>query len=107
MPRSPVPRCDRALLIPTHVCKKYIMKTLKLVIATALASVLAAGTAHAGPPTDWSALKINRHATKTVKAEADRGEASKDQRRSESEKKVERRAKSTDVAWRVGGPNGY
>jgi hypothetical protein len=87
--------------------KECIMKTLKLAIAAALASVLAAGTAHAGPPSDWIALKVNRQATKTVKAEADRGEASTDQRRSDSDVKVKTPRKAPAMTWRFGGPNRY
>jgi hypothetical protein len=91
--------------------KECIMKTVTSItaaaLAAALASVLIAGTAHAHPPTDWSASKINRQATKTVKEGAARDEAAKDQRRSQREGKVAKPRKPVDVVVRFGTPNRY
>jgi hypothetical protein len=86
------------------------MKTLTSITAAALAAVvtstLIAGTAHAQPPTDWSALKVNQNAAGSVRQDADRGGMSKDQRRSQG-KSTETCGKSVDVAVRFGTPNRY
>lgn len=87
------------------------MKTVTSLAAAALAATLAtsliAGTARAHPPTDWSALESNRQAAETVRKDADREAASRDQRGRQSERKAEKPARPVDIVVRFGTPNRY